>query len=172
MNKLLACTAALLLLFGTQTTLADGRRDRDRGHSHYDNHNSHRGWDRHDRWNRADRWDRRRDRVSLSVNVGTLWPNYTYSDWRYRDYYRATSGLGVAYTTAWGTPVWGYNNRPVIVHQNTYVNTAPRTRVITRSTRSSGSSLLRDINGRCFERETDRYGNETRSELPAESCNF
>jgi hypothetical protein len=171
MNKLLACIAALLLLLGTQTALADHRDDWNRGNSHFDRHDNGRGWDRYD--NRWDRRSDRRDNVSISLSFGNVWPAPRYNDWRYRDWDRATSGVGIAYTTAWGAPGWGYNSRrPVIVHQNTYINEAPRTRVVTRSSRSNGSSLLRDINGRCFERETDSYGNETRTELPASACNF
>ncbi len=173
MNKLLTCTAALLLLLGTQTTLADDRHgwDRDRGNSHYDRdrHDNGRGWGRRDRDDR--RWNNRRhdhrDNVSVSLSFGNVWPDYRYRDWN-----RATSGLGIAYTTTWGAPGWGYNSRrPVVIHQNTYVNEAPRARVVTRSSRS-GTSLFRDINGRCFEREIDRNGNETRIELPASSCDF
>jgi hypothetical protein len=163
MKKLLACTAALLLLLGTQTSFAD-HRDR------WDRHDNGRGWahGRHDR----DRWERRdrdfRDHVSVNLSFGHVLP-----DWRYRDYHRATSGVGISYTTTWGPPsnVYRYDSRPVIVHQNTYINEAPRTRVVTRSGRGR-TSLFRDITGRCFEREIDGRGNETRTELPASACNF
>ena len=106
------------------------------------------------------------DRVSVSLNFNSV------PDWRYRDYQRATSGLGIAYTTTWGAPYNTWNRRggnTVIVHQNTYVNNEPR--VVHRSTRNT-SSLLRDVNGRCFERNVDSRGNETRIELPASNCNF
>jgi hypothetical protein len=169
MNKLLACTAALVLLLGTQTSFADHRDHGNRGHS-YDRHDRHdhdrgRGWGRRDR----DRHDH--DNVSVSLSFGNVWGASPY-DWRYRDYRRATSGVGIAYTTTWGAPAWGYNNRPVIVQQNnTYVNTAPRTRVVTRPGRNS-TSLFRDINGRCYEREIDGRGTETRTEIPASECDF
>jgi hypothetical protein len=169
MNKLLTCTAAaLVLLLGAQTSFADhnDRWDRHDRHDRYDRHDNGRGWGRHDRRDRHDH-----DHVSVSLSFGTVFGGAGYNDWRYRDYRRATSGFGVPYTTAWGAPGWGYNNRPVIVHQNTYVNTAPRTRVVTRPGRNS-TSLFRDINGRCFERYIDSRGNETRTELSASECNF
>lgn len=155
MNKLITCAAACLLLLGAETASADHRDHRwDRGHSHRSHHDrghGHRNVHHH-------------DRVSVNLNIGNVIP-----DWRYRDYRRATSGVGIAYTTTWGAPpVYGRGNT-VIVHQNTYVNNEPR--VIHRSTRSS-TSLLRDVSGRCFERSYDSRGVETRIELPASNCNF
>lgn len=150
MNKFLACAAACLLMAGAQTASADHRWDR--GHSHYHHHGKGHGHHHH----------RDHDRVSVRVNIGNVIP-----DWRYRDYRRATSGLGIAYSTTWG-PAYNRGGNTVIVHQNTYVNPEPR--VIHRST--SSTSLLRDINGRCFERRYDSRGNETRIELPPSSCNF
>ena len=35
-----------------------------------------------------------------------------------------------------------------------------------------GRRLLRDINGNCYERQTDNAGNEMRTELPASECNW
>jgi hypothetical protein len=169
MNKLLTCTAALVLLLGAQTSFADrgDRWDRHDRHDRYDHHDNGRGWGRGGRWDRHDR-----DNVSVSLSFGTILGGSGYNDWRYRDYRRATSGVGIGYTTTWGAPSWGYNNRPVIVHQNnTYVNAAPRTRVVTRPGRNS-SSLFRDIDGNCFERVIDSRGNETRTELPPSECNF
>jgi len=58
----------------------------------------------------------------------------------------------------------------VVVYQNTYIDATPRGPVTT--TLHSGTNLLRDINGRCFERSFDTYGNEIRVELPASACNF
>jgi hypothetical protein len=161
MNKLLSCTtAALVLLLGAQTSFAD-HNDRWDRHDRHDRHDNGRHLGRQDRWDRHDH-----DNVSVSLSFGTVFGGVGYNDWRYRDYRRATSGFGIPYTTA-----WGYNNRPVIVHQNTYVSTAPRARVVTRPGRNS-TSLLRDINGRCFERYIDSRGNETRTELPASECDF
>ncbi len=155
MNKLLGCAAALVLMLGAPASFAGHG---DRGHSHHDRRDHH---DHGRNWNRRDH-----DHVSVNLSFGTVW-----TDYRYRDWNRATIGVGVPYTTAWGAPGWGYNNRPVIVHQNTYVNTAPRTRVVTRPGRNS-TSLLRDINGRCFERVIDSRGKETRTELPSYECDF
>lgn len=164
MKKLVACTAALLLLLGTQTASADHRDRWDRGHSRHDHHYQHPGRGlalghrKHDR----------HDRVSVNLNIRTI------PDWRYRDYYRATSGLGIAYTTTWGAPYNTWNPRggnTVIIHQNTYVDNSPR--VVRRTTTTRGTtSLLRDVEGRCFERSVDGRGVETRIELPASNCNF
>jgi hypothetical protein len=166
MNKLLACIAALVLLLGAQTSFADHRDRWDRGDSYdrHDRHDDDRG--RHSGWDRRDH-----DNVSVSLSFGTIWGASPFNDWRYRDYRRATSGAGIAYTTTWGAPGWGYDNRPVIVHQNTYVSSTPRTRVVTRPGRNS-TSLFRDIDGNCFERVIDSRGNETRTELSPSQCNF
>lgn len=171
MNKLLGCTAALVLLLGAQTSFADRdeRWDRHDREDRYERHDNGRGWGRGGGFGNNDRRDR--DNVSISLSFGTVLGPSGYNDWRYRDYRRATSGFGVAYTTAWGAPGWGYDSRPVIVHQNTYVNTAPRTRVVTRPGRNS-SSLFRDINGNCFERVIDSRGRETRTEISPSACNF
>ncbi|MGV3590934.1 MAG: hypothetical protein ACO1PZ_04540 [Gammaproteobacteria bacterium] len=165
MNKLIACTAAaVLLVLGAQTASADHRDRWDRGHSHYDHPGKGRGWG-HGHRNRAPVRVRDHDHVSINLNIGNAVP-----DWRYRDYQRATSGLGISYTTSWGAPSWNRRGGDtVILNQNTYINNEPR--VVHRSTRNT-TSLLRDVSGRCFERSFDSRGNETRIELPASSCNF
>ena len=169
MSKLFTCVAALLLLLGTHGAFAHDDDD-DWGRDRYDRHDNGRGlaWGRRDR-DHCDRkhWDDG-DRVSINLSIGTI------PDWRYRDYYRARSRIGMPYTTTWGPPVnvWRYDDRPVIVHQNnTYINAAPRTRVVRRPGRNS-TSLYRDIDGRCYEREIDSRGTETRTELPGSVCNF
>ncbi len=176
MNKLLVCTTTLFLVLGTGATLADDRHrgDRDTGYDHRDER-------------RDERYDNRRhDRANVSYNVNFVNSvGFGNQRWRqdYHDRRWNNFGAGIGYTTfgvnsfdSWGSPYsnWGYNNRqPVVVYQNTYIdNPTPRTTVITRSAPRSGTSLLRDVHGRCFERETDRYGNETRTELPASACNF
>lgn len=167
MNKLIACTAAAVLLaLGAQTASADHRDRWDRGHSHYDHPGKGRGW-AHGRRNHAPVRvrDHDHDRVSINLNIGNAAP-----DWRYRDYERATSGLGISYTTTWGAPSWNRRGGDtVIVHQNTYINNEPR--VVHRTTRNT-TSLLRDVSGRCYERSFDSRGNETRIELPSSNCNF
>lgn len=174
MIKLVACTAALLLLLGANTTFADrdGWNDRGRGHDRgYDREwRDNRGWNRPGRsdWRGHDRRWNNRDNVSVSLSIGNVWGSPYYGS-------RSWSGVGFGYNTfdTWGYNDWRYRNRrPVVVYQNnTYIEPAPRTRVITRTSRS-GTSLLRDVNGRCFERETDGNGNEIRTELPASACNF
>lgn len=164
MTKLFTCTAALLvLLLGTQAAQADHRDRWDRDRARYDHHDNGRGW----AWGRRDRdrWDR--DSVTVNLNIGNVSP-----DWRYRDYYRARSGLGIAYTTTWGAPFNTWRPRggnTVIVHQNTYIN-EPRT-VVRRTTRGS-TSLFRDVAGRCYERTIDNRGYESRIEIAASNCNF
>jgi hypothetical protein len=36
----------------------------------------------------------------------------------------------------------------------------------------SGRHLLRDVDGNCYERQTDGAGNEMRTQLPASACNW
>ncbi len=190
MKKLLAFTATLLLLVGAESALAD---DPDGWNSHrgtspgLDRNLHDNGWNgawgrnsRNDqRWNDS-RYDRDHDNVSVNAGFGNAW-RPAYRDYNWNSF--NTFGVGIGYNnfrrnnfTNWGSPFAnrGYpNHRPVVVYQNTYIdNPAPRTRVTTRSTVRTGKSLLRDVNGRCFERETDRRGNETRTELPAQYCNF
>jgi hypothetical protein len=144
MNKLLMCAAACLLLVGAQTASADHRWDR--GHSHYKHHD--RGH-HHRPPPRPPVHHRGHDRVSVNLNFGSVIP-----DWRYRDYQRAT---------------WSAPRSTVVVQQNTYINSQPR--VVSGSTYST-PSLLRDVNGRCYERSYDSRGNEVRIELSPSSCNF
>ncbi|MEY4641918.1 MAG: hypothetical protein RLZZ227_1912 [Pseudomonadota bacterium] len=169
MKKLVAAAAAVLLLLGANLSFADrdGWKDHGRGRGHdREWRDNDRGWDHHDRddWHRH---DRDRDRVSVSLSFGNAWGSPFYRD-------RSWNGVGVGYDRfdSWGYDRRYRNNRPVVVYQNnTYIAPAPRTRVITRSN-PAGTSLLRDIDGRCFERETDRNGNERRMELPSSACNF
>jgi hypothetical protein len=149
-----------------------------------DSRNDNRNWNRN-------RNDRDRDRVSVNLNFG----NVAGSRFRpyYRDYGYSSFGFGIGYNTlglgtfntfsypygSWGYSNFGYDayhynqRRPVVVYQNTYIERpATRTTVITRTAPRSGTSLLRDVQGRCFEREIDKFGNETRTELPASRCNF
>lgn len=89
-------------------------------------------------------------------------------------------GLGVGYGigySAFGAPYYGYPYsswyygppREVIVEHNTYVE-QPSERVYT--SRPNETSLLRDLQGRCYERTYDRNGNELRTELDPAECNF
>ena len=62
-------------------------------------------------------------------------------------------------------------NQPTVVYVNN--NSGNPGHVITRSSeRRNESSLLRDINGFCFERSYDSRGLETRIQLPDSACNF
>ena len=94
-----------------------------------------------------------------------------------------------------GAPLIGYNNNPgirswsnygsswsaaprvitrsrapVVIYQNNYFNRSGS--VTSRLPSQSDTSLLRDVQGRCFEREYDSRGNEMRTELPSSACNF
>ena len=61
----------------------------------------------------------------------------------------------------------------VVIEHNTYISQpVERSSVTTYSSRTSGTSLLRDLQGRCFERVIDRNGNEIRTEIDASECDF
>lgn len=178
MKNLLLVTTALAFVIGATELMADDRRGFDRGRG------NDRSWDRgfnppgRSFNNNGNRWSRVNDRsrVSINVNVNNRWrPAYRpYNNWN-------TFGSGIGYSvgfgswgsgfSAWSTPAPVYRQRqPVVVYQNTYIDATPVSPVTT--TLRSGTSLLRDINGRCFERSFDNGGNEIRVELPASACNF
>jgi len=177
-KNLLFAAAALGLLLGALEVQADDRRGYDRGRGQDRNFNRdnrgfnqpgyNRNWDRRD----YDRRDYNRRNVSVNVNINDRW----------RPAYRPYTYSGIGYSLGFGSWGSGFSawsapvivsprvvRQPVVVYQNTYVNAAPRG---TASTYNSGTSLLRDINGRCFERSYDSFGNETRYELPVSACNF
>jgi len=52
--------------------------------------------------------------------------------------------------------------------QASYPQTAPATPMGS----VQGRHLLRDLNGKCYERQTDANGNEMRTELPPSECNW
>lgn len=177
MKKLLVPLVALGLLLGAEMTLADrddrnDRRGYDRGHDRDYRGNNGNGWG-HGIQQR--RWDNRRDvrryddrDLSISLSFG----NVT------RPYYGSSFGTGFGINTwsgfgsSWNRPARTYDNRqPVVIYQNqnTYINRS--TPIVSRPS-TFGTSLLRDVNGRCYEREFDSRGNETRLELPSAACNF
>ncbi|MES2604190.1 MAG: hypothetical protein V4603_04585 [Pseudomonadota bacterium] len=187
MKTLLKLLLIVPFLFAGTLALADNRSNR--GHDN----GRHEGWSNRDRgnWdNRANSRRRNNDNVSLNVIVGggsRYYPGYnTYN--RYNNYNSFnTFGWGVGYSTfgsSFGSNLYINNSypysrryvdrRPIIIERNTYIERpVNRGSVTTYSNRrDSGTSLLRDINGRCFERYVDSRGNETRTELDASECDF
>ncbi len=88
-------------------------------------------------------------------------------------------GLGIGYGigyNAFGPRYYGYPYgdyyyppREVIVEHNTYIeqpDSAPNPRP------RSETSLLRDLQGHCYQRTFDQNGNELRTELDPSECNF
>ena len=56
-----------------------------------------------------------------------------------------------------------------VYHNSQAQQVAPANQVIASP---QGRRLLRDLNGNCYERTTDGYGNELRTELPPSQCNW
>ena len=56
-----------------------------------------------------------------------------------------------------------------VYHNSQAQQVAPANQVIAAP---QGRRLLRDLNGNCYERTTDGYGNELRTELPPSQCNW
>lgn len=182
MKKPLVVLAALVLLLQAGALQADDRRghngwrDHDRNWDRDRDHNWNRSWnrDRNHNWNR-DRDHRRnkhRDRdshFSFSINLGSRWqPGHYYS---YRDY--RTSGFGFDSWSSANRLRSLRHHRPVVIHQTRYVSPpVSHTTIVQRNTVHTGTSLLRDIEGRCFERRFDHAGNESRVELPTAHCDF
>jgi len=154
MKTLLSLTLLVSLGLFSTATLADHRSNRDHdseGERRFSNRgNPTQHWDNSDR-----RTTYRRDRdndVSVNLIIGTgsrPFQGHAYSPWSYR------------------------NNRPVVIEHNTYIERpAERGGVTTWRNRPIGTSLLRDLQGRCFERVTDRNGNEIRTGLDPSECDF
>ena len=188
MNKLLLTAISVCLLAASSLSLADNRRDS--GGNHNNSWSSDRGGQfrndnrRNDNRRNNDRRDdnrhvESRSRVTVNLQFGNVrgsrWAPYYREPVRSRSFgYEPFSNFGYSsYSYPRSTVIWGGPARQSAIINNTYVQPARTTStVITRSAAPVGSSLLRDIEGRCFEREIDSYGNETRTELPASACNF
>jgi hypothetical protein len=99
----------------------------------------------------------------------------------YRPHYYSTFGLGIGLGYALGAPYYydypyagGYYGPPreVIIEHNTYVEEpAPGSDTRVYSNRQE-PSLLRDLQGRCYQRTYDSNGRELRTELDPSECNF
>jgi hypothetical protein len=182
------------LVLGANASLADHRSNRDYSRDNRDYPDNSRGLDRPERQSaptqadhgrsthnrdenrtynsrseRHSRPDYADDRdVSINFIVGPSSPGYSYRSYpqsQPRTYYLNN---GYPYSD------FGYNrSRPqVIIERNTYIEQPTRrSNVITYRNRPA-TSLLRDLNGRCFERYIDSNGYETRTELPASACDF
>ena len=182
MKRYFNTAIALGLLLVSSLTFADrdnNHRNNGNGREHHNNfvnqHNNSRGndWRRDDRADyRDNRWNRRDndydENWSINLNIGSRpfgYNPYGYNMQGYR-----------------GQPLYRSNQPTVIYQNNTYIgqtrpNTyirrpAPTTGYTTHETGRPGVSLLRDRSGRCYEREIDRFGNETRTELRSSECNF
>jgi len=168
MKRFLTAGMALAVLMTSNLALADHNDHRNNGRDHgkFDNRHDSRGWERN-RGFRPDYRNIRRnhrdhdDDVNWSVNLSIGARPFGYNPYGY-------NMLG------YRPPAYSYRSRqPVVIYQNnTYVEPSHSTSYITRRTNRQGVSLLRDSNGNCFERVRDRFGNETRTELPRSSCNF
>lgn len=87
--------------------------------------------------------------VGVGVGLGYGFYGYPYSSWDY------------------------YPPRDVVIQHNTYVEPAPQDAdVVTYTNRANETSLLKDLQGRCFERSYDSSGRELRKELDPSACNF
>ena len=184
-SRLAPVLLTLLIVTISGSAQADDRHhgrntyDNDRGHrtnwnrSHNDRNfdrSFNRNFDHGYRNNRNDnRYRRNHDNWSVSLNVGS-W--YSGSSIYYGTGY-SSFGYGVSTRPYFYSP---YRTRTVYVNNPTvvYVDDArPVTRVIrSEPLPAHGTSLLRDINGDCFERSYDNQGNEIRVQLPDASCQF
>jgi len=174
MKNVLMASVALAFAIGATDAIADERRGGDRGRG--PDRSFDRGYDRgfSSPGFNTNRWRGRndRDRVSFNININDRW-HPAYRPWGWNSF-----GYNVGFRS-WGTglSVWSgtypvyRRQQPVVVYQNTWIDTGPRSTTVPVVI-NGGTSLLRDINGRCFERSYDRLGNETRVELPTSACNF
>ena len=61
---------------------------------------------------------------------------------------------------------------PVTYPANGAVVYRPSAYVVAPVVATPGRRLLRDLDGRCYERSLDADGNELRTELPSSACNW
>lgn len=183
MKRYLNTAITLCLLLVSSITLADrddNRRGNGRGPPDFVGQSNSRGFERNRDYRRDDRADYRDNRydrrdndndVNWSVNLNIGARPFGYNPYGY-------NMLG------YRPEPYSYRTRqPTVIYQNnTYIREAPTNGYILRpapttaytvhNTGRRGVSLLRDRSGRCFERVTDNYGNETRTELRSSECNF
>lgn len=96
----------------------------------------------------------RRDNWSVNLNLGNSWFGNSYS-------------YGIGYNS-WYRPLSTHTTHTrVVVREPSVVVVREPVQV-----RHSGRSLLRDLEGNCFERSTDDRGNEVRIQLPDRACDF
>lgn len=178
MKILLSLSLLVSLGLFSTATLADRRSNRDDDTHGYSNRgNSSQHWDNRDR--RPTTYRRERDTdVSVNVIIGAgrqYNPGYN-SIFNTFGYGVGYSSFGGQYFLNQGYPYspWSYrNNRPVVIEHNTYIEQpVERSGVTTYRNRPSGTNLLRDLQGHCFERVIDRNGNELRTELDPSECDF
>lgn len=140
-----------------------GRRDFGRSNTRFNTRNgNYRSGRHHDNW-------------SVSLNLGSAWYGSGYGRSMYY-----SSGISPYYGSSFYNS-YRYSpfpSRTTVVYRQprvVYVNNpAPVTTRVIRSTPVARPerSLLRDLDGNCFERNFDDLGNEIRTQLPASACNF
>jgi len=121
-------------------------------------------------------------------------PYYAHGYYPYRPYYYRPVGYPYPYYGGYyGYPYYHHNNDNhsdwpaylaggLIVgalltnaYNNSHATNAyayPQTTPATPIGSVQGRHLLRDLNGKCYERQTDANGNEMRTELPPSECNW
>lgn len=163
MKRLLTTGFTIALLLVSSITFADKDSHRNNGrdpHGKFDNrHHDARGHDRNN--NRRSNKRDHDDNWSINLNFGS-------------------GGARPFGYNPYGYNMFGYRpapparaRQPVVIYQNnTYIEPSYSSSYTTRNTTRQGVSLLRESSGRCYERVNDRYGNETRTELPASACDF
>ncbi|HTR01391.1 MAG TPA: hypothetical protein VMH83_15440 [Candidatus Acidoferrum sp.] len=105
-------------------------------------------------------------------------PIVTVPRYVYRPYYGVGVGVGIGIglglSPYWGYPYYPYySSAPVVVERNTIVE-QPSTGadvIVPYDNAPPARSLLRDLQGHCYER-TYANGRETRVELDPSECNF
>ena len=172
MKRFLTAAIALAVLLTSNLALADRDDHRNNGRNPHVKFNNGRADWGHNRGignfpnsYRNDRRDRHDhdDNVNWSVNLNIGARPFGYNPYGYNMLGYRPDPYANRYRS----------RQPVVIYQNnTYIDPVPSTTYITRRTNRQGVSLLRDSNGNCFERVRDRFGNETRTELPRSSCNF
>ena len=187
MKRYFTLTVLATLILGSSLALADGR-DNNRGNGSYNRNADRHHFDRRidnrqgARFNNGynSRFNNRSSNWSVNLNLNSGWPAYSRGGFG-SSYYTAYPYRFGSYTTIGGLGIVSTRNRnPVIVEHNTYINNSRpvyaepyrESEVYTRRSPGAGTSLLKDLNGRCFERSHDALGNETRIELPATACDF
>jgi len=148
--------------------------------SHNNPYNSPYNNSRYNRFSNRDRWNYSPNYAGNRFN--SAWniraPYGSRITWNSRNFRRDNWSVNLNLGNSWygNSITYGIGSRPFSSHTtHTRVIVREPSVVVVREPAQiiqKGRSLLRDLEGNCFERSTDDLGNEIRIQIPGSECNF